>query len=83
MVEAVLFPACGNILMKASVQTMHQVWITRHGPPDVLELREAAVPQPSAGEVLIRVAAAGINFADIMARLGLYPDAPKPPCDMK
>ena len=66
--------------MKASVQTMHQVWITRHGPPDVLELREAAVPQPSAGEVLIRVAAAGINFADIMARLGLYPDAPKPPC---
>src|SRR5215472_14290235 len=66
--------------MKASVQTMHQVWITRHGPPDVFELREAAVLQPSAGEVLIRVAAAGINFADIMARLGLYPDAPKPPC---
>jgi NADPH:quinone reductase-like Zn-dependent oxidoreductase len=32
------------------------------------------------GEVLIRVTAAGINFADIMARLGLYPDAPKPPC---
>jgi synaptic vesicle membrane protein VAT-1 len=66
--------------MKASPQTMHQVWVTRHGPPDVLELREAAVPQPSKGEVLIRVVAAGINFADIMARLGLYPDAPKPPC---
>jgi NADPH:quinone reductase-like Zn-dependent oxidoreductase len=59
---------------------MRQVWITRHGPPEVLELREAAVPEPSGDEVLIKVAAAGINFADIMARLGLYPDAPKPPC---
>jgi synaptic vesicle membrane protein VAT-1 len=66
--------------MRTSPQTMHQVWMTRHGPPDVLEVREAAVPKPSDGEVLIRVAAAGINFADIMARLGLYPDAPKPPC---
>jgi NADPH:quinone reductase-like Zn-dependent oxidoreductase len=64
--------------MRAS--TIHQVWITRYGPPEVLELREAAMPQPSGGEVLIKVAAAGINFADIMARLGLYPDAPKPPC---
>lgn len=61
-------------------QVMHQVWIMRHGPPEVLRLREAAVPQPGKGEVLIKVAAAGINFADIMARLGLYPDAPKPPC---
>jgi NADPH:quinone reductase-like Zn-dependent oxidoreductase len=65
-------------VMRAS--TIHQVWITRYGPPEVLELREAAMPQPSGGEVLIKVAAAGINFADIMARLGLYPDAPKPPC---
>jgi NADPH:quinone reductase-like Zn-dependent oxidoreductase len=59
---------------------VQQVWITRYGPPEVLELREAATPQPAQGEVLIKVAAAGINFADIMARLGLYPDAPKPPC---
>jgi NADPH:quinone reductase-like Zn-dependent oxidoreductase len=59
---------------------MQQVWITRYGPPEVLELREAATPHPPPGEVLIKVAAAGINFADIMARLGLYPDAPKPPC---
>jgi NADPH:quinone reductase-like Zn-dependent oxidoreductase len=58
---------------------MRQVWITRTGPPEVLELREAADPAPRAGEVQIRVRAIGINFADIMARLGLYPDAPKLP----
>jgi len=59
---------------------MQQVWITRYGPPEVLELREAPTPRPAPGEVLIKVAAAGVNFADIMARRGLYPDAPKPPC---
>jgi synaptic vesicle membrane protein VAT-1 len=59
---------------------MRQIWITRHGPPEVLALREAAVPSPGAGEALIAVAAAGVNFADIMARRGVYPDAPKPPC---
>ena len=59
---------------------MRQIWITRHGPPEVLALREAATPSPRAGEVLIQVAAAGVNFADIMARRGVYPDAPKPPC---
>ena len=58
---------------------MRQVWITRVGPPEVLELREAPDPTPKAGEVRIRVRASGINFADIMARLGLYPDAPKLP----
>src|SRR5207245_4197146 len=34
---------------------------------------------PRPGEVLIRVKASGINFADLFARQGLYPDAPKPP----
>jgi synaptic vesicle membrane protein VAT-1 len=66
--------------MTTAAATMRQVWITRHGPPEMLEVREATVPEPKSGEVLIKVAAAGINFADIMARLGLYPDAPKPPC---
>jgi NADPH:quinone reductase-like Zn-dependent oxidoreductase len=58
---------------------MRQVWITRVGPPEVLELREAPDPLPKPGEVQIRVRASGVNFADIMARLGLYPDAPKLP----
>jgi NADPH:quinone reductase-like Zn-dependent oxidoreductase len=58
---------------------MRQVVIPRHGPPEVFELRESADPVPDEGEVRIRVRAAGINFADVLARLGLYPDAPKPP----
>lgn len=59
---------------------MRQVWITKAGPPDVLQVREAPDPTPGAGEVRIRVEACGINFADLMARMGLYPDAPKIPC---
>ncbi len=59
---------------------MRVVVITGHGGPDVLQVQERPDPKPLAGEVLIDVAAAGINFADLMARLGFYPDAPKPPC---
>ncbi len=58
---------------------MRQVWITKRGGPEVLQVREAPDPEPGAGEVRIRVAAAGINFADILARMGLYPDAPRLP----
>ena len=59
---------------------MRQVWITRAGPPEVLALREAPDPEPSSGEVRVRVLRSGINFADLMARVGLYPDAPPLPC---
>lgn len=59
---------------------MRQVWITRAGPPEVLQVREAPDPRAANGQVRIRVRAAGINFADLMARVGLYPDAPKIPC---
>ena len=59
---------------------MRQIWITKAGAPEVLAVREAADPQAKGGEVRIRVRAAGINFADLMARVGLYPDAPKLPC---
>src|SRR5574339_105171 len=58
---------------------MRQAVITRHGPPDVFEMRTAPDPVPGDGEIRLRVRAAGVNFADILARLGLYPDAPKPP----
>ena len=58
---------------------MRQVVIVRHGAPDVLQSREIADPVPADGEIRIAVRAAGVNFADVLARLGLYPDAPKPP----
>ncbi len=59
---------------------MRQIWITKAGPPEVLQVREAPDPEPGPGEVRVKVRAAGINFADLMARVGLYPDAPKLPC---
>ncbi len=59
---------------------MRQVWITKAGPPEVLKVQEAPDPEAGAGQVRIRVRAAGINFADLMARVGLYPDAPPLPC---
>src|SRR5260221_10461453 len=61
---------------------MRQVWISRKGGPEVLEVREAPDPQSGPGEVRIRVKAAGVNFADLMARVGLYRDAPPIPCVM-
>jgi NADPH:quinone reductase-like Zn-dependent oxidoreductase len=55
---------------------------TGNGGFDVLQVLERPDPPVGPGEVRIAVKAAGINFADTMARLGLYPDAPKPPCVM-
>ena len=58
---------------------MRAIWISRSGGPDVLEVRETPDPTPAAGEIRVRVRASGLNFAEVMARQGLYPDAPKPP----
>jgi synaptic vesicle membrane protein VAT-1 len=55
---------------------------TGKGGPEVLQVQERPDPPVGPGEVRIAVKAAGVNFADTMARLGLYPDAPKPPCVM-
>ncbi len=60
---------------------MRAVVITKHGPPEVLQVQERPAPErPLGDQVLVEVKAAGINFADTMARMGLYQDAPKPPC---
>jgi NADPH:quinone reductase-like Zn-dependent oxidoreductase len=58
---------------------MRQIWIPESGPPEVLDIRETGDPLPGEGELRIRVEAAGVNFADIMGRLGLYPDLPRLP----
>ncbi len=59
---------------------MRVVVISKHGPPEVLQVEERPDPPVVPGEVRIAVKAAGINFADTMARNGTYPDAPATPC---
>src|SRR3954463_7905390 len=61
---------------------MHAVVNTSHGDTSVLRVEERPDPVPGPDEVIVEVKAAGLNFADVMARMGLYPDAPKPPMVM-
>src|SRR5262245_40902254 len=61
---------------------MRQVVTTGTGGVEVLKVQETADPAPGGAEVIIPVRAAGLNFADILARQGLYPDSPKKPCVM-
>jgi len=58
--------------MKAAV-------ITRHGGPEVFALEDRESPALPADGLKVEVKAAGVNFADLMMRMGLYPEAPKPP----
>lgn len=58
---------------------MKQVWISKAGSPEVLQVRETPDPIPRNGEVRIRVQASGVNFADILGRMGMYSDAPSIP----
>ena len=58
---------------------MRQIWIARAGAPEVLEVRQAPDPEPRPGEMTIRVEASGVNFADVMGRMGVYPDMPPLP----
>lgn len=55
---------------------MRAVEITQFGPPDVLKVGERPMPQPGPGEVLIKVAAAGVNRPDVIQRYGKYPPPP-------
>ncbi len=59
---------------------MRAITITKHGGPEVLKVVESADPVAGPGQIRVRVKACGLNFAELMARVGLYPDAPKPPC---
>ncbi|SDC74479.1 NADPH2:quinone reductase [Sanguibacter gelidistatuariae] len=52
--------------------TTHAIVATRAGGPEVLELREIPVPSPGDGELLVEVAAAGVNFIDTYRRSGVY-----------
>lgn len=56
--------------------TMTAIEITESGGPEVLQPVERPVPVPTAGEILIAVAAAGVNRPDVVQRLGLYPPPP-------
>ncbi|MEM7103113.1 MAG: zinc-binding dehydrogenase [Bacteroidota bacterium] len=59
---------------------MKAAFLVRNGDPQkAFEIRETAQPEPQAHEVCIKVEAFGLNYADVMARLGLYPDAPPIP----
>jgi NADPH:quinone reductase-like Zn-dependent oxidoreductase len=68
-----------SLQREPEIEVMRQIWITKAGPPEVLQVREAPDPEPKDGQVRIRVEASGINFADIMGRMGLYPDLPPIP----
>jgi NADPH:quinone reductase len=61
---------------------MKAIVITKAGGPEVLQLREVPTPQPAAGEILVRVRAAGVNRADILQRMGQYPAPPGAPADI-
>lgn len=61
---------------------MRAIVTTANGDIRVMQVEQRPDPAPAHGEVLVRVKAAGLNFADILARQGLYPDGPPKPCVM-
>jgi NADPH:quinone reductase len=58
---------------------MKAIVITRLGGPEVLEVQDVPEPVAQPGQVLVRVEAGGVNFADFMTAQGGYPGTPKPP----
>lgn len=58
---------------------MKAVVIPRYGDPSVLEVRDLPEPAPAPGLLRVQVRAVGVNFADVLSRLGIYKAAPKPP----
>ena len=64
---------------KRKLLSMKAIVISRFGGPEGLEYKEVAGPVPGTGQVLVKVEACGVNFADIMAAQGGYPGTPAPP----
>src|ERR1700752_2169553 len=58
---------------------MRAMVVKQYGAPENFESRDVPDAQPKPGEALIRVKAVGINFADLLQRMGIYPGTPKPP----
>jgi len=59
---------------------MKAIYLVKYGKSDTaFEIRETSIPIPAADEVVIKVNVSGLNFADVVARKGLYPEAPKNP----
>src|SRR5512133_77764 len=68
-------PQCGGCpLVKHS-----RIIVTHYGGPDALQVVEEERPEPQAGEVRVRVLAAGVSLPDIMAREGIHPETPLVP----
>ncbi len=64
---------------RAGALASHAIRIERWGPPESLVHRDIGVPPPGPGEVRLRVAAVGVNFADLVMRAGLYGTVPPRP----
>jgi len=58
---------------------MKRIEYIKHGAPNVLQVRDFTLGDPKDDQIQIKTSFSGINFADIMTRMGLYPGAPKPP----
>lgn len=65
--------------MSAIPEFMQVIAVEQPGGPEALQVQQRPVPKPAPGEVLIKVAAAGLNRADILQRRGLYPPPPGTP----
>src|SRR5262245_4179877 len=65
--------------MAALPSQMTAIGIKAAGAPDMLVPEQRPVPTPGAGEILVKVAAAGVNRPDVMQRMGLYPPPPGAP----
>ena len=62
--------------MASVPETMTAIEISTPGGPEVLKPKTMPTPKPAAGQILVKVAAAGVNRPDLMQRAGLYPPPP-------